>query len=79
MGFAHGSLLVHGGFWDLITGDEKLAVNGDEKAFQKREDQCKAEIVLRVGDSQLLHMAGRSPMVVWNSLASVHHVRGFGS
>ena len=58
---------------------KNLAVNGDEKAFQKREDQCKAEIVLRDGDSQLLHMAGRSPMIVWNSLASVHHVRGFGS
>jgi hypothetical protein len=73
------AILVRGGFWDLITGDEKLAENGDAKAFRKREAQCKAEIVLRVGDSQLSHMADRSPMVVWNSLASVHRARGFGS
>ena len=37
------------------------------------------EIVLRVDDSQLLHMVDRSPMVVWNSLASVHRARRFGS
>ena len=73
------AILVRGGFWDLITDDEMLAVNGDAKSFQKREAQCKAEIVLRVGDSQFLHMANRSPMVVWNSLASVHRACGFGS
>ena len=76
------AILTRGGFWDLITGDEKLAEDSDgsdTKAFRKREAQCKAEIVLRVEDSQLPHMADRSPMVVWNSLASVHCARGFGS
>jgi gag-polypeptide of LTR copia-type len=74
------AILIRGGFWDLITGDEKLAEDGsDTKAFRKREAQCKAEIVLRVEDSQLPHMADRSPMVVWNSLANVHRARGFGS
>ena len=72
-------MVVTGGYWDLITGDEKLGPGGDEKAFRKREAQCKAEIVLRVGDSQLPHMADRSPKVVWDSLASVHRARGFGS
>ena len=47
--------------------------------FRKREAQCRVEIVLRVDDSQLPHMADRSPMVVWNSLASVHRARRFGS
>ena len=79
MDFGHGSHLDLWGFWDLITGDEKLAVNGDAKAFQKREAHCKAEIVLRVGDLQLSHMANRSPMVVWNSLASIHRAHGLGS
>jgi len=76
------AILTRGGYWDLITGDEKLAEDGtlaDEKAFKKREAECKAEIVLRVEDSQLPHMAGRSPRVVWNSLANVHRARGFGS
>jgi hypothetical protein len=74
------AVLIREGFWDLITGDEKLAVDGsDMKSFRKREAQCKAEIVLRVEDSQLPHMANRSPMVIWNSLANVHRARGFGS
>ena len=67
------AILIRGGFWDLITGDEKLAEGesdeGIVKAFRKREAQCKAEII---GDSQLSHMADRSPLVVWNSLAGVH-------
>jgi hypothetical protein len=70
------AILIRGGFWDLITGDEKL-VEGESsvdkvKAFGKREAQCRVEIVLRVDDSQLPHMADRSPKVVWESLASVH-------
>jgi hypothetical protein len=77
------AILIRGGFWDLITGDEKLA-EGEQsetkiKAFTKREAQCRAEIVLRVEDSQLPHMANRSPKAVWESLASVHRARGFGS
>ena len=76
------AILIRGGFWDIISGDERLADDESEtkvKAFRKREAQCKAEIVLRVDDSQLPHMTDRSPMVVWNSLASVHRARGFGS
>ncbi|KAF8224301.1 hypothetical protein L208DRAFT_1312216 [Tricholoma matsutake] len=49
------AILIHGGFWDLIMGDEKLAegeLNEDRvKAFKKREAQCKADVVLRVNDS----------------------------
>jgi len=79
------AILIRGGFWDLITGDEKLAEDpeveseSDVKAFRKREAQCRAEIILRVEDSQLPHMVNRSPMVIWNSLANVHRARGFGS
>ena len=76
------AIFIRGGFWDIITGDEKVVDASDEKdmkAFRKREAQCKAEIVLRVKDLQLPHMVDRSPMAVWNSLASVHRARGFGS
>jgi hypothetical protein len=76
------AILIRGGFWDIITGDERLEKGADgekEKAFRKRAAQCRAEIVLRVEDSQLPHMADKSPMVVWNSLAGVHRARGFGS
>ena len=42
------AILIRGGFWDLITGDEKLVEGADdekEKEFRKREAQCRAEIV----------------------------------
>ena len=55
------AILICSGFWDLITGDEKLEGADDEKAFRRREAQCRAEIILRVEDSQLPHMADRNP------------------
>ena len=77
------AILIRGGFWDLITGDEVLdgskADEGSVKAFRKKEAQCKAEIDLRVEDSQLPHMVDRSPMVIWKSLTTVHHAQGFRS
>jgi hypothetical protein len=77
------AILICGGFWDLVTGDEELDVDDESgakgKLFRKREAQCKAEMVLRVEDSQLPHMADRSPKAVWNSLAAVHRAHGFGS
>ena len=60
------AILVHSGFWDFITGDEKIEGEESEanvKLFRKREAQCKAEIMLRVEDSQLLHMVDTSPKV----------------
>ena len=42
------AILIRGGFWDLITGDENLKegeIDVKVKEFRKREAQCKAEIV----------------------------------
>ena len=47
------AILIRIGFWDLVTGDEKLEGADDKKAFRRREAQCRAEIILRVEDSQL--------------------------
>lgn len=76
------AVLIRGGFWDLVTGDEKLEEEYDEKkeqAFKRRQAQCRAEIVLRVEDSQLPHMTGGDPKTIWDALAAVHRARGFGS
>ena len=76
------AVLIWGGFWDLVTGDEKLEEENDKRkkqAFKKRQAQCRAEIVLRVEDSQLPHMTGGDPKMIWDALAVVHHARGFGS
>lgn len=76
------AILIRGGFWDLVTGDEELAEESDPKkirAFQRRQAQCRAEMVLRVNDLQLPHMADSDPKAIWNALAGVHRTRGFGS
>jgi hypothetical protein len=76
------AILVRGGFWDLVTGDEKLAEESDTtkiRAFQRRQAQCRAEMVLRVDNSQLPHMADSDPKAIWNALAGVHRTRGFSS
>lgn len=77
------AILIRGGFWGLVTGNEALGKDEvDEKkkkAFAQRQAQCRAEIVLRVEDSQLPHMADCDPKAIWNALASVHCARGFGS
>ena len=33
------AILIRGGFWDLITGDERLEGADDEKVFRKMEAQ----------------------------------------
>jgi hypothetical protein len=77
------AILIRGGFWELVIGGEVLDANEvDEKkkrAFAQRQAQCRAEMVLRVDDSQLPHMADSDPKSIWNALASVHRARGFGS
>jgi len=77
------AILVRSGFWDLVTGDEKLSGDKDDdktvRDFQRRKAQCRAEMVLRVEDSQLPHMVDSDPKAIWNALAGVHRARGFGS
>jgi hypothetical protein len=80
------AILIHGGFWDIITGDEALdasevvdETSASMKLFRKREAQCKVEIVLRVEDFQLPHMVDRNPKAIWDSLTNVHCAQGFGS
>ena len=77
------AVLVCADLWDLITGDEALKkYESDEeklKDFCKRQATCKAEMVLRVDDSQLAHMNDTDPKAIWESLAKVHRARGFGS
>lgn len=77
------AVLVRADYWDIVTGDDALVVGETDrtrvKAFRKRQAACKAEITLRVDDSQLAHMNSKDPKVIWDSLAKVHRARGFGS
>ena len=39
----------------------------------KKITEAYAEMVLRVEDSQLVHMRSKDPEVIWDTLAQVHH------
>ena len=41
--------------------------------------EARAEIILRVEDSQLAHMRSKDPMEIWNALARLHVARGFAT
>ena len=54
-----------------------------ETKLSKRNAQkmaeARAEMILRVDDSQLSHMRSRDPMEIWNDLRDVHRARGFAT
>ncbi|KAF8073463.1 hypothetical protein FPV67DRAFT_1398015, partial [Lyophyllum atratum] len=50
-----------------------------KKRTAKKMAEARAEIILRVEDSQLSHMRSRDPMEIWSSLARVHVARGFAT
>ena len=64
------AVLVRADLWDLITGDEALKKDeSDEeklKDFRRRQATRKAEMVLRVEDSQLAHMSDTDPKTIWD-------------
>jgi hypothetical protein len=70
------AVLVRADLWDLVTGDEVLAADEKDprkkKDFGKRQATCRAEMILRIDDSQLAHVNNADPKAVWDSLAKVH-------
>lgn len=75
------AILVRQGYWDLFVDDTDLvSLKAEEaKAVKKRMVEARASMILWVDDSQLSHMINPDPKVVWDTLAKVHHARGFGS
>jgi hypothetical protein len=65
-----------------VTGEEALAPNASQtviKAFQKRQRQCRATIILNVKDAQIPHCSGETPTAVWDNLAKIHQSKGWAS
>ena len=50
-----------------------------KKRSAKKITEAYAEIVLRVEDSQLVHMRSKDPEVIWDTLAQVHRARGLAT
>ncbi|KAJ3559936.1 hypothetical protein NM688_g47 [Phlebia brevispora] len=49
------------------------------KRSKKKMGEARAELILRVEDSQLAHMKSRDPMKIWKDLKKVHVARGLAS
>jgi hypothetical protein len=45
-----------------------------KKRSAKKITEAYAEIVLRVENSQLVHMRSKDPEIIWDTLAQVHHM-----
>ena len=77
------AVLVCADLWALVTGDEKISTDEKDaekiKDFRKWQATCKAEMVLCIDNSQLLHMGGSDPKLVWEALVKVHCAQCFGS
>ena len=78
------ALLICLGYWGLISGTETLpaADKADTKKAELFTDcQLKAcaEFILYVEDSQLPHMSGDDPHVIWNELSHVHRAHGLST
>ena len=52
---------------------EEIVMKWHGKRTQKKMAETCAEIILRVEDSQLAHVHGCDPEILWGNLLQVHH------
>jgi hypothetical protein len=75
--------LVHKGLWDnvqckvsvegkSIQEAEEIVMKWHGKHTQKKMAETCAQIILRDEDSQLAHIQGRDPEILWGNLLQVH-------
>ena len=69
--------------WEMIDGSAQApaAAPGSTamRKWEKRKRLTKAEIVLKVEDSQLIHTKMDDPALIWTKLQTVHKSRGFAT
>jgi hypothetical protein len=80
--------LVHKGLWDNLQCKVSVEGKPTEEAEEivtkwhgkrkKMAETC-AEIILRIEDSQLAHIRGRDPEILWGNLLQVHRARGLAT
>ena len=82
--------LICKGLWDNVlcetdvegkTEDEvkDVVTNWRGKRTSKKMAETRAEIILRVEDSQLAHVRDRDPELIWIGLKQVHNARGLAT
>lgn len=74
-------LLTRKGLWEYVDGTKTMPLGSPNlksvKHFLKKQAEARAEIILHVEPSQLLHVRNRDPSAIWADLETVHHARGF--
>lgn len=77
------ALLVRKSLWEVVSGAETRPVGSVNsktvKAWQRKNDEARAEIVLNVESSQLPHVRETDAAAVWETLKRIHQARGFGT
>lgn len=77
------ALLVRKGIWGVINGSEPRPAGSDSsrpvKAWQRKVDEARSEIILNVEVSQLPHVRGTDASEIWENLRNIHQARGLGT
>ena len=71
------ALLICNDLWEIVLGKESppnpsKASPTKIDAYVTHQLKAAAEITLYIDDSQIIHVQGDDPQVIWNALASVH-------
>jgi len=77
------STLIKKGLWKVVEGSETRPLGSPNlkavKAFERRQAEAHAEIVLRLEPSQLPHAHSTDPHVLWEELQRMHRAQGFAT
>ena len=77
------STLIKKGLWKVVEGSETHPLGSPNskavKAFERRQAEAHAEIVLHLKPSQLPHTHSADPYVLWEELQRMHRAQGFAT
>lgn len=77
------ALLMRKSLWEVVSGAETRPVGSVNsrpvKAWQRKNDEARAEIVLNVDSSQLPHIRETNAAAMWETLKQIHQARGFST
>ena len=77
-------LLIHSDLWGIVSGkeavpDPRTVASMKVKAYALCQLKAAAEIALYVDDSQIIHVQGDDPKVIWDTLTSIHRTCGLST
>jgi len=78
------ALLIRSNLWSIVSGmeavpDPKTAASMEVEAYTLHQLKAAAKIALYVDDTQIIHVQGDDPKVIWDTLASIHRARGLST